>query len=63
MKTNTSWKRVVIVVALGAALSGVPAYPSVSEAIAADPLLISNPGAVASGSSMPLQPQSSYEVT
>jgi hypothetical protein len=34
MKTNTSWKRVVIVVGLGAALSGVPAYPAVSKAIA-----------------------------
>ena len=36
MKTNTSWKRLVIVVTLGAALSGVPAYTAVSEAIAAD---------------------------
>jgi hypothetical protein len=42
MKTNTSWKRVVMVVALGVALMGVPAYPLVSEAIAADPLTHSN---------------------
>ncbi|MFY9573661.1 MAG: vanadium-dependent haloperoxidase [Blastocatellia bacterium] len=38
MRTNTSWKRLVIVVTLGAALSGVPAYPAISGANAADPL-------------------------
>jgi hypothetical protein len=38
MKTNTSWKRVVIVIALGVALLGVPAYPLVSQAIATDPV-------------------------
>jgi hypothetical protein len=37
MKTITSWKRLVIVVALGVAISGVPAYPPASQAIAADP--------------------------
>jgi hypothetical protein len=37
MKTNTSWKRLVIVVALGVALSGVSTYPTVSQATAADP--------------------------
>ena len=40
MKTNTSWKRLVIVVGLGVALSGVPAYPAI-EAIAADPMTLS----------------------
>src|SRR5215216_4398647 len=34
MKTNNSWKRLVIVVAL----AGVPAYPAVNKAIAADPV-------------------------
>ncbi len=38
MKTNTSWKRLVIVVALGVALMGVPVYPAASEAIATDPV-------------------------
>ena len=38
MKTNRSWKRLVIIVTLGAALSSVPAYPAISEAIAADPM-------------------------
>src|SRR5688500_752080 len=38
MKTNTSWKRLMVVVALGVAVTGVPAYPSVSEALAADPM-------------------------
>src|SRR6476660_7221862 len=37
MKTNRSWKRFLIIVTLGAALMGVPAFPTVSEAIAADP--------------------------
>jgi membrane-associated phospholipid phosphatase len=35
MKTNTSWKRLVIVVALGVALLGVPVHPAVGEALAA----------------------------
>src|SRR5688500_4385467 len=34
MKTNTWWKRFVIVLVLGGALSGVPAYPSISEPMA-----------------------------
>jgi len=34
MSTNILWKRLVVVVALGVALLGVPAYPAVSEAIA-----------------------------
>ena len=33
MKSNTSWKRLVIVFALGIALLGIPAYSSVSEVI------------------------------
>ncbi len=37
MKTNASWNRLVIVVALGVALSGLPAYPTVGKAIAANP--------------------------
>ncbi len=36
MKTNTSWKRFVIVVALGVALSGVTTHPTVSKATDAD---------------------------
>jgi hypothetical protein len=38
MKTNTSWKRLVIVVALGVAISGVPAYTAVSKATVIDPM-------------------------
>lgn len=34
MKTNISWKRLVIVVGIGVALLGVPGYSSVSEIIA-----------------------------
>ncbi|HXI89081.1 MAG TPA: kelch repeat-containing protein [Blastocatellia bacterium] len=34
MKTNTSWKRLVIVVGLGVTLFGVTAFPAVSEVIA-----------------------------
>jgi len=34
MKTNTSWKRLMIVVVLGVALTGVSAYSSTSEIIA-----------------------------
>lgn len=41
MKTNTSLKRLVIVVALGLALSGVPICPAVSKPIAADPITLS----------------------
>src|SRR5688500_16800233 len=37
METNTSLKRLVIVVALGVALSGLPTYTAGSNAIAADP--------------------------
>ncbi len=37
MRTNILWKRLVIVVALGVALSGVSTYPTVSKATAADP--------------------------
>ena len=38
MKTNTSWKRLVIVIALGIALAGVSICPAVSKAIAAGPI-------------------------
>src|SRR5437867_4113653 len=34
MKTNISWKSLVIVVTLGVALLGIPAYSSVSKVIA-----------------------------
>src|ERR1044072_7781651 len=37
MKTNTSWNKLVIVVALGVALSGIPAFTAVGKAPAADP--------------------------
>ena len=42
MKTNTSWKGRVIVVALGIALLGVPICPAVSKPIAADPMTLSD---------------------
>src|SRR6185503_825653 len=35
MRTNTWWKRLMVVVGLGVALSGLPSYPTLSEAIAA----------------------------
>jgi hypothetical protein len=38
MKTNTLWKRLLVIITIGAALLGVPAYPSVSQAIAAHPI-------------------------
>ena len=53
MKTNTSWKRLVIVVALGIAISGVPICPAVSEALAADPMTFSElSGGPATGQSV-----------
>jgi len=56
MQTNTSWKRLVMVVALGVALSNVPAYPSVSEANAADPMTHSElSGGPASVTALPAQ--------
>ena len=52
MKTNTLWKQFAIVLALGVALLGFPAYPAASSAITADPMT----GAALSGNPTPLMP-------
>ncbi|HET9530851.1 MAG TPA: hypothetical protein VFQ92_10890, partial [Blastocatellia bacterium] len=48
MKTNTSWKRLMSVIGLGVALSGVPAYPTGNEASAASPAVSAAPQTEAS---------------
>jgi len=52
MKTNTSWRTFIIVVGLVVTLSGIPAYPSVSRAMAADPTIIADREEASGGSAM-----------
>jgi len=53
MKANTSMKRIVIVVALGIALSGFSIGPSVSRATAADPITLSGSSGYAASVTVP----------